>query len=316
LEEELHKKIKELNEAVWGKKTGRDPIKKWLDNFTSESEKLNALFLLSQFIYLSEHQIEQILISLYRDNFKYPIIKKIRERNDDTLDEDIIETEYKKELDQTRFVALGGVSESSAKLLYPFRQLNGLDESLLIYPEKIADSISEEGVKRFVFIDDLAGSGTQANRYLKKIIELAKIKDDEIVFEYLVMICTSTAKNKLEELKLFDRVDAVFNLDESFKVFSEFSRYYEGELDERISKEAFMKCNSQIGEQMLNVTYEKDERIPKDRINEFANRDKLGFKDGQLLIGFQHNTPNNTIPTIWFNDDDYDWFPVFKRHNK
>ena len=30
--------------------------------------------------------------------------------------------------------------------------------------------------------------------------------------------------------------------------------------------------------------------------------DALGFEDSQLLIGFHHNTPDNTLPIIWFDE--------------
>ena len=28
----------------------------------------------------------------------------------------------------------------------------------------------------------------------------------------------------------------------------------------------------------------------------------LGYRDSQLLIGFQHNTPDNTLPIIWYDE--------------
>jgi hypothetical protein len=43
----------------------------------------------------------------------------------------------------------------------------------------------------------------------------------------------------------------------------------------------------------------------------------LGFGDCQLLIGFHHNTPDNSLPIIWFVEPDgLPWTPIFKRYSK
>jgi len=43
----------------------------------------------------------------------------------------------------------------------------------------------------------------------------------------------------------------------------------------------------------------------------------LGFDDSQLLIGFHHNTPDNTLPIIWFDEPGQaSWKPIFRRYPK
>ena len=39
----------------------------------------------------------------------------------------------------------------------------------------------------------------------------------------------------------------------------------------------------------------------------------LGYGGCQLLLGFSHNTPNNTLPIFWCDNN---WTPFFKRYNK
>jgi len=37
----------------------------------------------------------------------------------------------------------------------------------------------------------------------------------------------------------------------------------------------------------------------------------------QPLIGFHHNTPNNSLPIIWFDEPGGPpWTPIFKRYSK
>ncbi len=43
----------------------------------------------------------------------------------------------------------------------------------------------------------------------------------------------------------------------------------------------------------------------------------LGYKGGQLLIGFNHNTPDNTLPIFWQDESTIGaWRPIFKRYHK
>ena len=92
LEDKLHGKIKILNETLWEGKGSYKKVNAWLNNF-NEDEKIHALYLLSQCIYFNDFQIKQLLISIYRDYFKYPNIATIRRKNGNTLDEKIINKE-------------------------------------------------------------------------------------------------------------------------------------------------------------------------------------------------------------------------------
>ena len=40
------------------------------------------------------------------------------------------------------------------------------------------------------------------------------------------------------------------------------------------------------------------------------------FRNGQLLIGFHHNVPDNTLPILWFDSPNADWRPIFRRYPK
>ena len=55
---------------------------------------------------------------------------------------------------------------------------------------------------------------------------------------------------------------------------------------------------------------EQEEALEKSKGN------SLGFKDCQLLLGFNHNTPDNTLPIFWYDEKNYNWYPIFKRYKK
>lgn len=315
IEIELFRKIKILNETIWEAKAKKRAVENWLSNFSEEKYRINALYLLTHFIYFSKIQISEMLKSMYRDLFRYPIIYEIRKRNNNTLEEKVIEAEFKKVLDNTRFVSIGGPSESSTHLLYPFAKINEIHKDYLINEDQIEESIKHSCVKNFVFIDDLAGSGTQASIYLKD--KILKIKNEycDVNFFYMVLICTNVAKETLMALGVFKNVKAVYEMCHTFRVFDDESRYYKKEINSEIDKDYMMRMAGIDGTRLYEDIWELEGKHER-KIAWLADRDKLGFKDGQLLLGFEHNTPSNTLPIIWYNEPITPWNPIFKRFNK
>lgn len=134
--EYLHEKIKDLNGVMWEGRLSHMKLEEWLDNFETDEEKDAALFLLSKFVFFNEKCIRMLLVALYRDLYKYPIIEKIRKDNGNTLDETFIQSEFKKVRDTTLFECVGVSSESSSHLQYPFRQENKISKSLFVDYER------------------------------------------------------------------------------------------------------------------------------------------------------------------------------------
>ena len=90
----------------------------------------------------------------------------------------------------------------------------------------------------------------------------------------------------------FDAAESVYVLDESYKCFSDKSRFFVGD------DIAFM-----VPCKIMSEYYgKKISRIP------------LGYNDCQMLLGFHHNTPNTTLPIFWKEIDG--WEPIFKRFSK
>lgn len=312
LKDQLLKKIQSYIKTIWFSKVDQNKIDGWLSNFKNtdsnkeEREKLNMLYLLSKFSYLGEKEVRVLLKSLYRDLFKRPIIYEIRKKLNDTLIIETINREFKKEFKRTKFVAVGGVSESGASLMMPFRQENSIPEGKIIGQDnifqnvinngKIEKTIKDISTLRYIFIDDFIGSGIQGKEKLKNDIKLLKENNKNIEINYYVLVATENGLKALRELNHFDSVEAVFTLDDTFKVFDVNSRYYtttHSEIDLNFSKE--------IATRNGRTLVKKEEHI-------------LGFGDCQLLLGFSHNTPNNTLPVFWGEKNK--WKHIFKRFAK
>lgn len=323
-EDKLLNKIHAYYQTIWYEKWKADGdtdlTKEWLDNFNDmsdetarNSEKINMLYLLSQFMYFGNKEMRQLLVSLYRDLYKYPIIYKIRKENNDTLDFAYLNSEFQKELAKTRFLGVGNPSESGVHLLYYFRQECELSKEQFLYPGNIFKTeivnevdkdgtkrnyleatIADNNIKRYVFIDDFCGSGSQAKNYLSKIVQNIKFKDPSIQVSYLMLFSTDYGLQNIKNLNIFDQVESVFCLDKSFKIFSNDSRYYKNETNDLID---------------INHT--------KQIVEKYGNRISscpLGYSDCQLMLSMYHNTPDNTLPIFWSTFKN--WKPIFRRYNK
>ena len=299
--EKIERKIKALDVMAWADKWGHhnDQYGKWLQNFQEANEQLYAMFLLSKFMYYNNDSIREMMIRVYNDLYRRPIIYEIRRENHDVLDPDIIESKFKKINKKTRFLSLGNPSESSAHLLYYFRQENLLKKDLFISPhelftydqkgEQIIAVVDVDGIDRIVILDDFCGSGDQAKDFNDKFVKPLKANAPQIKVLYYSLFAIETGLNVVKDL-LYDDVQAIFVLDESYKCFSEQSRFFSQDLE--IKRECMNMC-VKYGEQW--------------------GGDPLGYNGCQMLLGFHHNTPNNTLPIFWREKN---WTPIFKRYAK
>ena len=313
LREKLESKIMVLNVATWEDRIGGDLVSEWIDQFDEATdiqndEQIHALFLLSNFMYFGQSELRSLLKSLYRDMIRTPILHEIRRDNLDTTKIDQINEEYQIRCRKMRFLAVGNPSESGMHLLYYFRQENMLPKDMFINTHEIFDlevienavqtNIRNPEIDRYIFIDDFCGSGTQAKDYLLNIVKPLKMLSTAVKVSYLVLFATSQGLRAIRNFNCFDTVDTVFELDETFRVLEENSRLFDGE-EETFDRTEIRKTCQKYGEIL-------------------SPKHPLGYKNGQMLIGFNHNTPNNTLPIFWGGNQNMTgpWKALFLRYDK
>ncbi|MDZ7759627.1 MAG: hypothetical protein U5L00_05175 [Desulfovermiculus sp.] len=113
----------------------------------------------------------------------------------------------------------------------------------------------------------------------------------------LVLFASTTGLQRVKTNTFFDVVDSVYTLDENYKCFHDKSKYFINapkHIDKDIAESIAYHYGSQI-----------------------CPSAPLGFDNGQYLIGFFHNTPDNTLPIFWSDEDSFiPWYPLFKRYQK
>ena len=327
----IYNKIDILNSILWDNRVLKPWIEDWLGNF-KEDERDDALYLLSKCMYFNNASIRAILRALYRDKYRTPIIQAIREANDGTLDENVIEAAYHDRLMNTRFLGVGNPSESGVHLLYYFRQENKIPKKLFVNTDDLYEVKSTgdvllrkecASVEHIVFIDDLCGSGQQAksDNNVKRCVEKLRNLENPPKVSYLMMFGTTNGINIVRnatlgnsEVKLFDEAEAVMELNESYKCFGELSRYFKDESEKNKSMDLCLK----YGMELIDKIADRDwpEPLVGEKRIQYVRSCALGYGDCQLLLSLKHNTPNNTLPIFWFDEEDHDWIPILKRYNK
>lgn len=315
-------RIRTLVKHVWDEEIRGPEVNAWVNNFNGQifdkdKEQLCALLSLSRYMYFSKRLVREMLKSLYRDHFESPLLQRIRRNLGGTKDSTLIRKVYEQELSATRFVGVGNPAESGAHLLYYFRQINQLPKELFIdiagaFSQKIdwerdasgcrkSGKISyqpkDSSVSRYVFFDDLVGSGTQASDYLASHLRRLRRSKENFDISFISLFATTKGLEKLNEKWLFDgRAMCLFELDDTYKAYGASSRYFPNttSADDR---EDLLKMSEGYGKKLFPAH-------------------PLGYKDGQLLLGFTHNTPDNAPPIFWSEGHKIPWVPIFVRYDK
>jgi len=311
---ELFQELNTLSRRVWEGNAKRAQIERWLNNFVPDapsapdpSERLHALYLLAHFMYFGARETRALLRALYRELVRYPVVAEVRKALNDSRDVELLEQMFEVALQRTRFIGIGNPSDSGSYLLYHFRQENKLSRQLFISAHQILDratgtapSLRVPEVTRYIFLDDFCGSGQQAEDFSKQLVEELKTvsarQGFDVVVAYYVLVATSRGLDAVRARTKFDDVRCIVELDETFRCFSPNSRYFRN-APKRIDASFAEQMSYYYGSQLFGGPH--------------------GFGDSQLLIGFHHNTPDNTLPIFWYDEPRRsNWQPIFRRYHK
>ncbi|WP_439568871.1 phosphoribosyltransferase-like protein [Sphingopyxis sp.] len=311
----LRERVTVLSSRAWEGRNEWPAIQAWLRNFDGRSgldervERLHALFLLSQFLYIGSIETRVLLQAIYRDLFMIPLVQEIRNQLGGSRDEALVRRKVSEALVRTRFLGVGNPSESGVHLLYYFRQENGLSKKLFLDSAAVfANQILPDGsprrtlaqptVDRYVFVDDVCGSGKTAVDYSKNILaDILSLKPKAKLY-YLSMFASADGlRNVRENTKFGTNCGAVFELDESYRCLTEHSRIMHA-APPHIDGASLRQMALWYGKMLLP-------------------RHPAGYDDSQLLLGFHHNTPDNTLPIVWAEGTSAQaWTPAFRRYPK
>lgn len=283
-EQDLKRQIMLTSAIVWKHELTEQEIENWLSNFKGEvfaksEERKYALWLLANFVYYNNDEVIHLCKTLYRDFVHRMLAEKEGSEQD-------INNSIRKILNTSRFYHAGRPSESGAFVLYFFRQANNLPLDNFIYHP---DELSKE-VATIVFVDDVTlsdGPKNQAASYIEQVNK-KHFKNRRSVL--LTFIATDKAIIDLEDKGI--TVISCIVLDERNRCFSKESNVFH-HFNEHIEK-----CKA------FAQHYGKKVQPSK----------ALGFNESQFVFGFFYNTPDNSLPIFWAENNG--WHPIIKRYDK
>lgn len=313
MRQEVEEQLKDLIVHAWDREITFGQIEAWEENFSGKTlsiaeEQDHATFALTRFMYFGKRSVRELLRALYRDHFESPHMQRIRRSAGTSVSVAAIERLFRDKLRATRFIGVGNPAESGAHLLYYFRQVNYLSKDLFVdFAGAFAPHVDAAGevqyqqrdgkAESYVFFDDLVGSGVQSSQYLSTHLKAIRRSIPALDLRFMSLFATTQGLGRLNEPDMFDgKAICLYELDDTFKAFSATSRYFKG------APSWFSQANFE------NVARTYGRLLQPKR--------PLGYRDGQLLLGFSHNTPDNTLPIFWDEGSRAPWFAAFPRYDK
>ncbi|KXH80470.1 phosphoribosyltransferase-like protein [Chryseobacterium kwangjuense] len=293
IEENLSVKTEEIDlilkriEVYKSKKITINDIRNWLNQFEEVQDQRLMFKLLQNFKLYSELEVRlklQNIFSLVIKDFIKRNLERVLEHAKRKRD-DILVT-Y---IDQSP----GKGSSYYTKL---FADENNLYTDLICVPEMIQAKIKEKiSIRGLVIIDDFIGSGRTIVEnfeayFIDDLINLVKNR------KITIYICAITGfleskesiLQKLTKFNLDIEILIVDILDNTDKCFDANSKIFENHLEHKKAKE---------------ICLQKGEIL--------VQKNPLGFSNGETLIAFPINCPNNTLPIFWKKTKT--WQPLFER---
>lgn len=247
-------------------------IIKWLNNF-EESEIKYAIDIASNLTVYTSYEIEEVINNSL--NILFPTLKP-----NDVL---IINP-------------IGNFGKSGSMVTYFFQKTDFYrrhKNKVKMLPT--VNNFKPENNKNYflVLLDDFIGSGNSVKTYFESEINLIKDK-----FEYISFIGIAGMEQGIKLINpIFDKIEIpksnIFK-----KAFSSEASYF-GYRNYTEHREFCFKYGKKL----------TSPKVRKDKTVKFINA--LGYENSQALVSFSHGSPNNTLPIIWSNKNN--WFPLIPR---
>jgi len=316
-----------------------ESLVKWLEQFkTTEEKKIAYDFIINRLIFISNDQIAHLVSITFSEKVNPVLIKKAATTLNikPYLVNQITESkEYKEMLRRSLFI---GVSDGSR--IDFFRRSERKISNEQVFPSyyieagKAADMVTKlnedgyEGKFNSVFlIDDFTASGksyfrVEYGEYTGKIYKFLTWLFSEGEHHYKTLIDTTGNLNVNVIFYVATR-EALNTISDAINSFVNSKK-----LNITCEVDAIQIIEKEIREEVINETafielisreVHFDESIKDSHYNK-GKHDKpyLGFNECALPIILSHNTPNNSLPILWFPEDSKNncvgLFPRITRH--
>lgn len=150
--------------------------------------------------------------------------------------------------------------------------------------------IEKDDLETIIIVDDICGTGGTLNKFIKEHKSFMQGK------KIIILFCVVTVV-ALEKIRDIVSENDDLNIRVDFFI-----------LEEKISDSKYL--NDEEYKTLIKIESSLWKR---------KNNNILGYKKSELLVGFSHNMPNNTLSSFWYSDEQgkmKGWNTLFKRFTK
>ena len=277
-----------ISGGFWEVQTSR--FDSWVNQFCGREEQFFAACLLDQTIFRSRPQFESALRSIFRSNVNHTIFRD---------EHDLRLTEVLRSEDDPKIRLVPVICETDAPtksgplVLRRLQRILQLKARWMCWPWQAKSAIDEHSVHTIIFVDDFLGSGDQFVKFFDQWKFNEQVSAD-VTFVYAPVVAHQNGLEKLTTSLPSVHVQCVEKLGDHQRFFNE--ETWKQLSHDTISAEEAKEWYLHFGEQR--------ELKPKDV-------SLLGYGDLELVFGFSHSTPNNSLPILWHASAT--WQPLLER---
>lgn len=263
----------------------------WLGNFHTDEEQYFAACVLGRLIYRSQAMIDSSI-----DHLLHCMLPTFLRQYDlfpfADIESFLSTLQTKDSSYPVRFVGVDGskasdTGKSGALIIRWFKQHARIDKSLTCRPDKLHELPGK--IQCLVFVDDTLGTGKQFDDFAK---EHGLAEKTHIRMVYCPLVAHEEGLRKLREKCPWLTVLPVEVLDGRHQFFCE--------SPEKPGLWKIDDCNTVADAKAFYQQLTKRRGIPSST--------KFSL---DLVLGFEHSTPNNTLSLLWASSDD--WEKLLKR---
>jgi len=257
-------------------------IESWLNNFQTKREQRIAFELISKILFYSSKEMESLckttcsnLLELMTYSLGSRISMSFINKN----------------------AFLIPATDSGAEYCRFLRHMYHLDNYTVKQSFQEIKTYDYSQRKHLIFMEDFVGSGdTAKKKYSEFNLSQKRIAFGNLQFYYCALIGTSWGLQTIKKETDF-KVVAGEVLDSDYKCFSSNSIIYTRAKDRADAEQVFKKYG-----EVLCLGDQEIDGFP------------LGFNDDQLTVVLHDNTPDNTVPVIWYPEKN--WHALFERSRR
>jgi hypothetical protein len=273
-----------INYQIWGG-LHVSRLRRWMANFVSDEERYFGACVLDAFIYRSHQQTIALMRHLFQRTL--PDLFRLDPPPCGRID-DLLQLFRTRSFSRDPGIRLvHAVKESdpltkSAPEMGRFMRRNlGIWDSWLIKPGQIA-AAAARNVQVFVFFDDFLGTGDQFSEFLHNCSLGSSAASLYLVYSPLA--AHTKGGEELARTFPYLRVVCVEPLDATYAIFSVGSHAFDDGLNSPDSAREFY----------FELLKRKGIRI--------GGPDRRGYGHLELAYAFEHGTPDNSLPLLWWRD--------------